>query len=422
MSWFSGGQKVERDVSLPHGSIRWPLLIEIAFKNLFYKKLRTTLTIMGVIIGVGAVVFLLAFGFGLRGVVTNQVVDSNTIRAIDVESAKSQLVQLNQKTTDNISQLQHVTSAIKIYSVAGTTDYQNSNIESVVYAVDVPYFKITNFSLAEGKAPAFNETGDIYINTSYAKAIGVDNYKDLVGKPITLQYPLPENVIKERSKAGIKEKEAELNGTVAGVFETGSGAEVYISSKVFEDIGFQSASQLKVLVDEKENVADVQKQIEALGLVTNSPLSTLEQINQVFAFLNLLFLGFGGIGLIIAILGMFNTLTISLLERTKEIGLMMTLGARKKDIRRLFMVEAVGLSLIGGLLGAFTAFILSRITDFILNKFAQGRGVSESFSIFSFHLELLALVFAFSALLGLAVVYFPAKRAANTNPIDALRS
>ena len=89
---FDGITNIKRSVSLPSGSIRNRMLVDIALKNLFYKRLRTSLTIMGVMIGVGAVLFLLAFGFGLRNVVSNQVVDSNSIRTIDVLSAKSQLV------------------------------------------------------------------------------------------------------------------------------------------------------------------------------------------------------------------------------------------------------------------------------------------------------------------------------------------
>ena len=418
---FLGGD-IKKDVSLPHGSIRWLLLIEIALKNLFYKKLRTGLTILGVVIGVGAVVFLLAFGFGLRDVVTTQVVDSNSIRAVDVESAKSRLVKLNTQTVAKIAQFPHVNNIVKVYSVAGRNDFRGSNIETVVYGVSQPYFDVSDLTLAAGSAPRFANGNELFVNTSYAKAVGVANPKELLGKNITIQYELPSDVVAERAKAGVKQKTATITGPVVSVFDTGSGAEAYVSSNVFENLGFTTASQLKVLVDQKESVGSVQKQIEALGLVTNSPLSTLEQINQVFGFLNLLFLGFGGIGLIIAILGMFNTLTISLLERTKEIGLMITLGARRKDIKRLFMIEAVGLSLIGGILGAATAYGLSRVVDFVLNRFAHARGVSESFTTFAFRPVLFLGVFAFSTFLGLIVVYFPARRAANTNPIDALRS
>jgi putative ABC transport system permease protein len=415
-------QKIQKNVSLAHGSIRWILLTEIAFKNLFYKKLRTGLTIMGVVIGVGAVVFLLAFGFGLRNVVTDQVVDSNTIRTVDIETAKAELVKLNEETTDKITQIEHVSSVAKVYSVAGNTSFGNSNIESVVYAVDQNYLNLADLKVTNGSPPKFNSDKDIFVNSSYVKAIGIENSEELVGKELEVTYDAPVREGSEEEESGATSTEQVFVGKVTSILETGSGAEVYVSGSVFEASGFENANQLKVLVKEQDQVTGVQRQIEGLGLLTNSPLSTLEQIDQIFAFLNLLFLGFGGIGLIIAVLGMFNTLTISLLERTKEIGLMITLGARRKDIRRLFMVEAVGLSLIGGLSGAVAAFMISRVVDVVLNSFAKSRGVTDTFTIFAFKPVLLLAVLIFSSALGLAVVYLPAKRAANINPIEALKS
>ncbi len=420
---------LKKNVNEAKGTIRWSLLIDIAFKNLFYKKLRTSLTIIGVVIGVGAVVFLLAFGFGLRDVVTRQVVDSNSIRTIDVESAKSQLVTLNQETIGKITQIEDVTDVSRVYSVAGNTTYGNSQIESVLYGVDQEYLDLANVKLSAGQPPQFKNADDIFVNTSYAKAIGISDSKDLIGKEleVSLEAPVPQLAEEAENndtgpESAVATKEVVIKGKVASVFETGSGSELYVSSNIFDDFGFEDASQLKVLVDRKEQVVEAQKKIEALGLITVSPLSTLEQINQVFGFLNLLFLGFGGIGLIIAVLGMFNTLTISLLERTKEIGLMITLGARKKDILRLFVVEAVGLSMIGGALGVVVAYGISRIADVVLNGFARSRGVTDTFTIFAFKPVLILAVFVFSALLGLLVVYFPAKRAANINPIEALKS
>lgn len=118
---------------------------------------------------------------------------------------------------------------------------------------------------------------------------------------------------------------------------------------------------------------------------------------------------------------MFNTLTITLLERTKEIGLMRTLGARKKDIRRLFVLESMGLSFLGGTFGVITAFALSKGVDGFLNKLAGKRGLGETISVFTFQSALVSEVIIFSALLGLIVVYFPARRAARMSAIEALR-
>src|SRR5206468_3453072 len=109
------------------------------------------------------------------------------------------------------------------------------------------------------------------------------------------------------------------------------------------------------------------KQIESMGFLTTSPIDTIEQINQMFKFFNVLLAGFGAIGMIVAVLGMFNTLTISLLERTKEVGLMITLGGRNRDMRKLFIFEAVLLSVAGAVIGIVSAIILGQIINLVMN-------------------------------------------------------
>jgi ABC-type antimicrobial peptide transport system permease subunit len=125
--------------------------------------------------------------------------------------------------------------------------------------------------------------------------------------------------------------------------------------------------------------------------------------------------------MIVAVLGMFNTLTISLLERTREIGLMMALGARRRDVRRLFTLEAVIISAAGSIIGMLLAYLAGLIVNTILNINAQSRGVQDWFQVFYAPWWAVIVVLVATILVGLLVVYFPARRAALTNPIDALR-
>lgn len=125
--------------------------------------------------------------------------------------------------------------------------------------------------------------------------------------------------------------------------------------------------------------------------------------------------------MIVAVLGMFNTLTISLLERTKEIGLMVALGARSIDMRRLFVFEALFLSLFGSIIGIIGAFVLGQIVNIAMNQFASHRGVQDSFNLFAYPPLVVGGVIVFMAIVGLVVVYIPARHAEKINPIDALR-
>lgn len=396
-------------------SIRYTILFRIAASNLFYKKLRTTLTVIGVVVGIGAVVFLLAFGYGLRDLVTKQVVDSNSIRTIDVSQSNPLVLPLDTNTEEKIAAFNDVKSVSRVFNFAGQVNYQNSKTGVVVFGSDQQYMDLNSFALVAGPNLSLKKEGTVVANTSFLKAIGIKDPQKVINQEIDLTIQVPKTLRPEGMKDDIKTKLK-----VASVIESGVGSELYVSSDVFTSQRLDNASQAKVLVSNKEAVTDLQKRIQSLGFTTTSPYETVEQIDQVFSVLNYIFLGFGGIGLVIAVLGMFNTLTITLLERTKEIGLMRTLGARKKDIRRLFVLESMGLSFLGGLFGVCTAFAISKGVDNFLNKLAGSRGLNEAISVFSFKAGFVGQVILGSALLGLVVVYFPARRAARMSAIEAL--
>ena len=123
-------------------SIRPSILFRIAFSNLFYKKLRTTLTVIGVVVGIGAVVFLLAFGYGLRDLVTKQVVDSNSIRTIDVSQANPLVLPLDTNTEQKISAFNDVASVSRVFNFAGQVDYADSQTGVVVFGSDQQYMEL----------------------------------------------------------------------------------------------------------------------------------------------------------------------------------------------------------------------------------------------------------------------------------------
>src|SRR5262249_34275987 len=150
---------------------------------------------------------------------------------------------------------------------------------------------------------------------------------------------------------GTTPDEKSFKVTILGVATDNAGSFIYVNKELLESLGFTTYSQVLALADTRDNIPTVREKIESKGFSTSSPYDTLNQINQVFQVLNLFLAGMGTVGLLIAAGGMFNTLTVSLLERTREIALMKILGARQKDIGRLFLAEAVIMTFVGGCLG-----------------------------------------------------------------------
>ena len=394
-------------------SIHTSVLIHIAWKNFTSKKLRSFLTVFGVVIGVSAVFFLLSFGLGIQGLVTTQVVGDKSLKSVDVTSPNSKIITLNNTSINAIKTYPHVEKVGVQYTFPGVASVSGGEIDAVVYGVDQTYQELSSLITIAGRLLKKEDAKAVVLNISALKALGVDDVGSAVGKELKVNIPL--------DRAEAKDKAITTSFTIVGVIDSGSGSELYIPSTLFDTAGVPSYGQVKVVVDDLANIDGARKQIEANGFQTASLTDTLTEINDIFKFFNLVLVGFGSIGMIVAVLGMFNTLTISLLERTREIGLMMALGARRRDMRILFILEAALISIVGAVIGIAIAYIGGAIVNLLINLNAQSRGVSQWFDLFAIPLWSIAAVIGITVIVGLIVVYLPARRAERINPIDALR-
>ncbi len=389
----------------------------ISIKNLMFKKLRTSLTVIGVIIGIGAIVFLLSIGLGLQKVVTEKVIGSKSVNTIEVTSSRPKSIKLNGDTISRFKNYAHVSDVSKTYSFAGKVGYKNSESDAIIYGADNNFLDLSGFTLLAGDRIELKDTKKIIVNKTFLETVGIKDPKQAIDKKITVAILKDKNQAVEFPLSGDFQKEFQIEK----VIDSGKTNELFVSEKLFSDLGFRDYSQVKVVVNNSTNISNVRKQIESQAFDTSSPADTLQQINQVFSILNILLAAAGGIGMSIAILGMFNTLTISLLERTKEIGLMVSLGARQRDIRRLFIFESVLLSGIGAVIGIFMAWVAGYSVNSYAVRLAQARGVKEAFTLYYLPFWLVLYILAFAIIIGLAVVAFPARRASKISPVLALR-
>jgi len=387
------------------------VLVYIAWRNLVYKKLRAFLTIFGVVIGIGAIFFLLSFGIGLQHLVTSQVVGNQSVKSIDVTSTNSKIIKLDQKSFQKIKNLPHVVRIGASYSYAASVKSQGGDTDAVAYGVDPNYQTLSDLHVLKGRLLTATDNRTVVVNQAALQTFGIANAKVAIGKKLAVKIPL-------QISGG---RDVDTDFTVVGVVDAGSGIEIYLPDYVFQVAGVAVYTQFKLEADKSESVGNLRQQIESMGFETTSPIDTISQINQIFKFFNFILAGFGAIGMIVAVLGMFNTLTISLLERTKEIGLMLALGGRNRDMKKLFIFEAVLLSLSGAIIGIILASIGGEVINIVMNQFSRHRGVTQSFDLFATPFWLVGGTIAFMLLVGLAVVYFPARHAERINPIEALR-
>lgn len=393
--------------------LRSSITYYMAFRNMMYKKLRSTLTIGGVVIGIGAIVFLVSLGLGLQKVVTEQIINSSSVKTIDVSSPKPKVARLDDVALQKLRGLANVEDVAVSYSYAGKATFQSANVDVVINGVDQRYLQLSAFKRVAGETMKFQDSQRLIVNESFAQTIGLSDASKLIGQRLSVKVA--------RLETSGEPTEFTQDLIVAGVVKTGSGSEVFIPASLFQEANARDYKQVRIMAKDQESVPEIRKSVDSLGFNSSSPIDTLAQINQVFAILNVVLAGFGSIGMVIAILGMINTLTISLLERTKEIGLLVSLGARHKDVRRLFLIESLLLSVIGGVVGILAAWFLGRGLNIVIANVAKQQGIVDQFSFFYIPFWLVASTIAFTATIGFLVAFFPARRASRISPIDALR-
>ena len=397
-----------------YNSIPFKVSVYLAWRSLSTKKLRSSLTILGVVIGIGAIFFLISLGLGLQNLVTNQLIGNKSIKSVDVTSQNSRIIKLNKQSLDKISGLPKIQKIGAGYSQAGNIEYNKSAAAVVAYGIDTNYQDLLNLTPIKGRLLKKDDIKAIVVNKPMLDSIGIKDPAKAIGKTISVKIAVPKTNPEDLG-------DINDNFTIVGVIDADSGAELFMPSYLFEQHNVPQYYQIKLITANVNDISSLRKQIESLGYQTSSPIDTIDQVNQIFKYFNVILASFGSIGMIVAVLGMFNTLTVTLLERTSEIGLMIALGGRNKDMKRLFALEATLLSLIGAIAGILLAVIFETGFNMSINAFARSRGVTESFSIFSTPLWLIFGAIAFMIVVGRLVVFLPARRAARINPIDALR-
>jgi putative ABC transport system permease protein len=210
------------------------------------------------------------------------------------------------------------------------------------------------------------------------------------------------------------------NYTIVGVIAGNKTPLFYVPFIDIRSMGLTNYSQARVIVNSKDALDKVRRQIESEGFATQSVADTVSQINGVFTTARTILALLGFVALAVASLGMFNTLTVSLLERTREVGLMKTMGMKSEEVKELFLTESMIMAFLGGILGLFFGFIAGQILSIILSFFSVTRGVGFveiSYIPFSFVLLILGL----SLLVGLVTGIYPARRATKISALNALR-
>lgn len=381
-------------------------IIKACFKNIASNKLRSGLTMLGLIIGIASVIVLVGIGSGSTSEVRGYVQSLGTdILTVTISSSDQSLYY---DDVSDLLELENVKQVAPYKNVSATVSRgSTSTSRSSIIATNDSYLDVTNTTLAKGRAISIIDIE----NKSKVCIIGSDVATTLFG----LSEPVGQTIKLEGD-----------NYTVIGVLEeqgssmgTNSDSIILIPFSTAKYLGSDdTVSSIYVQVESEDNISLSKTSIENYLRSTlqissdyysvssqDSMISTMSDIDNT---LSLLLGGIASISLIVGGIGVMNVMLVSVTERTKEIGIRKSLGAKKVDILVQFLIEALVLSVIGGVLG-------------ILIGIAIGYAAENFDYTFVYSSTIIIISSLSSAAIGLIFGIFPAYRAACLNPIEALR-
>ena len=398
----------------------------LALGNLKHRGLRSWLTILGVFIGIAAVVSLISMGQGLEAAITGQFgalsVDTLTIqnKGTGFGPPGSTVVEkLNNNDLRIIESVSGVGLVVPRLIRVGSLEY--NEIAGFGFTSDIPeekeerefIYDSFNLKAEEGRLLREGDKGKVMLGNFF---LDTDDFeKDFrVGKTIILNG-------KDFKIIGILEQSStfQLNGVV------------FITTSDFQDIfGIEDESDLIIVrIRDRDKIEEVGEEIEIKlrrdrnekegeeTFSVETPLQSLDAVNLILNIINLIVVGIAAISLFVGGIGIANTMYTSVVERTREIGIMKSIGAKNREILYIFLIESGLLGLVGGIAGALIGLGGALAISGIAN---QALGADLFIISISYPLLLSAIFFSF--FVGVASGILPAIQASKLNVVDALRS
>ena len=435
-------------------------LVRLIFGNLSRRKARVALTAIGVVIGTSAVVILVSLANGLQRSANEQLYGIGDLTQIQVmptyggevvymgggggggpgQGQPEQTAVLNNAALNDLRAIPGVEWVIpRDYLQAGGM-FKYQKLEAGVNIIGIDTKDLASLGLEATEGDTTLDRGEVIIGFMVP-----NNFYDPKIRPGQEPPPLPQLfdqqlqlVVSKYDDQG-NESRKNLSMRVGGVIKETRGESDWSVYMPLEQVkalnewamnrrinyNKDGYSQVIVKVSDVDQVIDITQQITDMGYQAFTPQSFVQGINNFYKILQVIFGGVGAIALLVAAIGIANTMAMSILERTREIGLMKAVGATNRDVLAIFLGEAAGIGFIGGLGGIIIGWLAGQGLNviaivYLANQAGQQGGLPPSVAVYTpYWLPLFALLF--STIIGMISGLYPALRAATMIPVLALK-
>ena len=393
----------------------------LALKNLSKRKLRSWLTMLGIFISIATIFVLISLSVGLQGAVEEQFKslgsDKFFIMPMGHFGPPGTLTPTH-LTIEDADVVEKVNGIKDITYYAAGNGKIEFNSEAKYYIVwGMPFDKMklyeqmNSFKIIDGRETKEGEIGKVMLGYDYS-------------------YKIFKKPIKARDNILINGKEFKVVGIMGKVGNPSDDTNIIISTQDMQAL-FNTKNRIDMImarIDDGENINDVADRVEkklisyrgitkkTIDFSISTPEELLNSFKAILNILTIFLLGVAAISLLVGAIGITNTMYTSVLERTREIGIMKAIGAKNSDIMSIFLIESGLLGLVGGIIGVLLGFGLSKLVEIIAS---QSLGTDLLKAASPMYLIVGCLVFGF--LVGAVSGTLPAMRASKTNVVDALR-
>jgi putative ABC transport system permease protein len=422
-------------------------LAHLAVHNLLRARARLVMTVGGVVVGTTAVILLIALTIGLQRAAEAGFGESSALTEIQVYPGFGRDGSDTSPPLDNdaiaaLSQIDGVAAVIPFLDLASWGQIQSGDYfgGGQTLGVDPRYLPYLGATVSQGELA-------IGRNQAVAGGVVAENFYDPQAEeyqPITVDLLNSPLVMTVYNRDGTSTRDIDLQ--INGILAPGTSYDYALFLPIQDVIDLNEwvmgepadpdtfvYSQILVRATSRETAGPVSEAIRALGFNAGGMGDFLNQINGFFSTMRLVLGGVGGVALLVAAFGVANTMTMAILERTREIGLMKAVGATDRDVLTIFLIEAALVGLLGGLTGLGISYVIQNLINQAVRNLPQGEGgggitflpvdvsqIGGNLVVIPTDLALFAL--ALATLVGVSAGLFPALRAARMTTVLALKS
>ena len=436
----------------------------ISLDSIRRNRLRSVLTIIGVSVAIGALFSMLAFGIGLQTNVMNSFNTNQLMKLVvlhEKDRNDKKYIPLNDSTLTEVRNLDHVRTAFAEESKPVRIQLHDQDRPGMITGLpfSYPQFFDTTQYLA-GHFFTSDSAPEVILNKKVVEGLLLKSdttlsgkeadsvAKTMIGKPVDLvaitydsqSFTSIFSIMSMLGSGKPPVRDSVMTFNLAGIVDLQTQFGMWnqlgyltshnldqIPSLGFENVmsllsdqGQDKSATVNVYVDNASRLAEVQKILKDKGYNATSILDQFKEIRRVFAVVNSLLGALGIMALFIATLGLVNTLIMSIYERTREIGILKSLGAKEREIKMLFVTEAGMIGFMGALFGIPLGWVITRVANVIfMQQFFKE--IDEKIVLFTYPYYLIIGAALFSILFSMFAGFYPANRAARIDPVKALR-